>query len=679
MSRLRWMYVGIGITVVLALAATTAVFLLSGKETPTASVSPSPSPSSTSPSLVEVPRAAQAVGDISGWQFAPTTAVAYVGPQVGAAAEGSVALVVDAPNGEFPAKAASVAVPVTPGEKYSITARVRVMSADATAVPAVLKAGDTEIAFGTLDAAWTLITGTMIATGATLDLALLIDGPTVGVGLDDVHVSAADGVNVVPNPSFEDVVVSSRIANDSLVLRTDTAAIAVGAMSGKSQWAVLRGEDVIARGDAESSGPLAAVSLVGVPQGYYTFTLTDAEGVETSTPIAVLDGGVDTGDARFGVGIHVEDEWYSRAARYTRSLGIAEARNDILWQLNEKEPGVYDFDPRYTNGFDQLHVNGVKVLGIANYGNALYGGELAPDNPDAIAAYGRYAAAIVKRFDLVGLEVFNEFNQARFNDTPCGTAPSCYLPLLKAVHDNVRPVDPDLPLVAGSTANYDEAWLNGLWQAGGLEYADAMSFHPYQVVPSPFDIESVIASARAGMRTYGGGEKPIWISEIGSPSTPASGTVADQARFLVRVAGASLGAGAQRFVWYDLINDSTDPSDHEGNFGLFYRSTDGVAAYPPKPAAFAYGLLIDQLRGKAAVTASSPLDPAVRSFDFGTGSSRLTLAWGLHGDVQVRVPASTAITVVAMDGSKTVIDPVQGVATVTVPESGVYIDHSAGR
>lgn len=312
--------------------------------------------------------------------------------------------------------------------------------------------------------------------------------------------------------------------------------------------------------------------------------------------------------------------------------------------------------------------NGTEVL---SSGTGATGTVTVPAASVAGAA-GRYAAAIAQRFDLVGLEVFNEFNHERFNKTGCGTAPTCYVPLLQTVHDNVRAVDPDLPLVAGSTANYDAAWFDGLWQAGGMTYADAASYHPYQIVTDPAALGTIITTSRESMQTYGGGTLPIWITELGSTSTGGMPSQLEQAEFAFKASITAFGNGVEKFFWYDLINDSPDPTVHEGNFGLFGQPISGVTALPPKPVAMTVALVITHLADREAA-AAEPLSADVLSYAFGDGEERTTFAWAPAGATTVQMPATGDVEVTAVSGQVTTVTPVDGVAAVPVSEEGVVV------
>ncbi|MFT4050891.1 MAG: glycosyl hydrolase [Microbacterium sp.] len=611
---------------------------------------------------------AAVAGTLADWDVAAQTTIAFVGPQAGDAADGTLALEVDAPVVTASTNVAGVDIAVAGGESLEYSLSARAMHALPTEVSAHLQIGDERIDLPELTAEWTSVTGTFDAPAdaTMLRIEIVADGPVSGLAFDQLSITGSDGANKVPNSSFESVDTAWGIANTALVMSAETAAIAVSMPDGLAEWTVTQDDTAVASGSgAGASAGIATVSLEDVSQGYYTFTATDASGQSVATPIAIIDRPAEDSvlDARFGVGLHVEKDWYGTAtASLTSSLGVGAARNDILWKLNETTAGVYDWDPLYADGFDRLYASGIHLLGIVNYGNELYGSEKTPETDEAIAAYGRYAAAIAERFDLVGLEVFNEFNQERFNDTECGTDPTCYIPLLQAVRDNVRLVDPDLPLIAGATARYDADWFNGLWQAGGLQYADAISYHPYEIADADALVD-VIEQSRQSMIDNGGGELPVWITELGLPTYPGVRTEAQQATFVLKATTVALGNGVEKFFWYDLINDGTDATATEENYGLFAQPIDGVAANPPKAAAFAYALIISQLAGKESVGAVD-LGDGVSAYQFGSGDDAVTVAWSRSGDeISVQIPTTEALDVVQEDGTTSVVEVTDSAAT----------------
>lgn len=679
-------FAGGGVVVAAGVTAVAVAIASSGAPQPpaeTATKAPIETPTPTpTPTPVDMPNAVAAFGGLAGWSQAPTTAIARVVPQVGDAATGAVAAYVDAPVVDGEVTVLQSEVTVEPGVIYEFSAQARVLAALPTAVAATIVVGEQVIEVPELSAAWSEITAEYVAPAGAgaVPVRIVLDGPVSGLGLDDVSlVPAGGGDNIVANPSFEDVHADDVILNRSLILPADRPLLAVRVPQGTTTWTATNDAgDVVAQGSAEASHGLEAIELEGVGQGYYTVTVTDAAGAAVSTKLGVIDyeGTSIAVDERFGVGLHVEHAVYDDSADLASALGFGLARNDILWRHNETTRGQYDFDQRYVDGFARLHAHGIHLLGIVNYGNKLYGSELTPETPEAIAAYGRYAAAIAARFDLVGLEVFNEFNQERFNRTACGTNPSCYVPLLKVVQEEVRKVDAELPLVAGSTARYDAPWFDGLWQAGGLSFADVVSFHPYEVSWDPELLPGVIGQANDSMQQHAGDTRPIWITELGVPSKPDGHSIHAQADYLIRTSISSLAHGVEKFFWYDLVNDSPDPTVHEGNFGMYYQKGAGVAALQPKPAGYVQGLMVTQLGGRAYLD-SEALGSDVKSYRFGTADDAVRVVWATKGRPQVTIPSTEPLTVVAASGATSVIEPVDGVVTLGLGIRPVFISAAA--
>ena len=472
---------------------------------------------------VALPRAARATATIAEWNIAAPEKVAEVWPEAGKVKSGQVALSVDAPVVPSARTAASVRVPVEPATTYTFEAYVRVMSKTLKTVPASFRLGAKTFALPKLDASWRLVSGTYTSgaseTAATLSVRL--SKAVRGLSIDAVKLYAtgdASKANVVPNGSFEDVTASRGIVSTSLVMTTPTAAVAVALPAGSTTWEVLRGSKLVKKATATMKGKIMAIPLSGVSQGYYTLKVRASDKKTISTKIAVIDSPNPwiVQDKRYGVALHVENASYKNAARDTRALGIAEARNDVFWQFIEKKKGTYDYSV-YDAPFARLKAQGIGVLGIAGYGNAVYGKQnaRAPISSTAITAYGKYAAAIAKRFNFVGLEVYNEFNHKPKNWSSCRSA-ACYSKILKSASTAVGKVKPKMPIIAGATARYDAKWFDSLWKSGAIKNADAVSFHPYEITGSPEGVADIIKKSRTSMKKYGKTTKPIWITELGT-------------------------------------------------------------------------------------------------------------------------------------------------------------------
>lgn len=620
---------------------------------------------------------------LDGWQGADSRAVADIMPQIGDAAEGRMSAYINAPKVTEASNALTVDVPVESGTEYTLTAQVRQGTIDLAEAGAELVIGDETVPFGEINGDWSEIEGSFTAGSDTATLAIRLTGPVDALGIDDISLTASGGENVVPNGSFEQVSSDWGVRNNTLLLRETGAAMGVSLPDGDASWSVAaRDGSEVASGTETVENGFARIALDDVSQGYYTFQVTDSAGRSVSTPFGVIDyaGATIATDDRFGVATHVDQDWYVDAADAVSATGFGLARNDVLWDQNETTPGQYTFSSHYTDEFGKFSSHGVQLLGIVNYGNPLYDGGNTPASPAAVEAFGAYAAAIAQNFDVAGLEVFNEFNHDRFQTGSCGSAPACYQPLVKSTADHVAAVNPDIPIVAGSTANYDGDWFRGLWPTGAADSADAMSFHPYNkwIYDTPESLSNVMTEADGDMESLAGKVLPIWITEFGWTTGAELGQQVSrdvQAERLWRAELTAFGYGAEKYFWYDLIDDSTDGNNHEGNFGMYERKRDGVAAQPPKPAAFAQALLINTLDGRETAGRADAGD-GVRSAVFGSDDSTVTAVWSFDGEREATIEADGPVTVTSLTGEVSTLEPTDGSVKVTVGSSPLLIEQS---
>ncbi|MEV7608305.1 hypothetical protein AB0N61_02380 [Microbacterium sp. NPDC089320] len=664
--------------------AATAMVIAGQQPEPEASSSPEATPTpivTEAPAEVPVTNVARAT--IDGWTLAGRGTVGTVLPEVGDAAQGSVSLRVDAPADDADIVAASAPVALAPATDYTLSISARVLAEEEVESGVRLTVAGQTFTLPELDADWQAIefpftTAADQAAASSFDVVL--SGAVRGFGMDDVSITADGGENLVPNGSFEAVQTPAGIVNDSLVMTGRSALLAVSLPEGAVQWSATStaGGDPIT-GESSSSGPLSALPLTGVPQGHYTVAVTDSSGRQIQTDVAVIDAeGISVAqDGRFGVGAHVEKDPFIGTGTLAAALGFAEVRNDISWERNEKVAGQYVWDENYVREFERMHANDVKLLGLVVYGNRLYGARKAPGNEAAIQAYGAYAKAVADRFDLVGLEVLNEFNH-RENDTACGPAPACYVPIAQSVRDHVSTAYPDLPIVTGSTALYDSEWFRGFWQAGGMAVTDAASYHPYESwIDRDADlIAGTVQQSYADMQEVAGETRPVWVTEMGFPTHYDGVSALEQGQMMVRNQALAFANGVEKYFWYDLVNDTPDPAAGEANFGLYENAPrENVVALAPKAGGFAQALMITQLRDKAFTTDES--DDSTTVEVFGSGDDETRIAWAAQGDVERTFASDVPLTVTDMTGLTRSVEPEDGEVTLTLGASPVFISAEA--
>lgn len=280
-----------------------------------------------------------------------------------------------------------------------------------------------------------------------------------------------------------------------------------------------------------------------------------------------------------------------------QAMGVDDVRVMIPWAGVEFYPGYYNWSTvdYMVNAADS---RGMGVLGVINStpfwatepGQPALSG--APASPNA---YGQFAGTVAERYagKVGAYEIWNEPNAYLFYAPQ--PDPAGYTNLLKAAYPQIKAADPDATViggVVGSVVTYGNFTMNpidfvdGIYGAGGEPYFDALSFHPYQYT-TPFSDGGYLpdspinqlAAVHDLMVANGDGDKLIWASEYGEPSSVAG--EANQADYLedMLTTWRTLDYTGPTFVWtlQDRNTASTDPED---TFGVV--RSDGTW----KPAAY---------------------------------------------------------------------------------------------
>jgi len=292
-----------------------------------------------------------------------------------------------------------------------------------------------------------------------------------------------------------------------------------------------------------------------------------------------------------------------------QAMGVDDVRVMIPWAGVEFYPGYYNWSTvdYIVNAADS---RGMGVLAVINStpfwatepGQPALSG--APASPDA---YGEFAGMVAERYagKIGAYEIWNEPNAYMFYAPQ--PDPAGYTELLKAAYPQIKAADPDATViggVVGSVITYGNLTMNpvdfvqGIYAAGGQPYFDALSFHPYQYT-TPFSEGGYLpdspinqlAAMHDLMVANGDGDKLIWASEYGQPSSVAGEE--NQAAYLedMLTTWRTLGYTGPTFVWtlQDRNTASTDPED---TFGVI--RSDGTW----KPAAY----VIQELASQSSTT-----------------------------------------------------------------------------
>ncbi len=313
----------------------------------------------------------------------------------------------------------------------------------------------------------------------------------------------------------------------------------------------------------------------------------------------------------FGVCTHFAQGWNQELIQFPQRIGIGMIRDEMSWGRCEQEKGVYKFDQKWDDYIDRSLKGGIEPLVVLDYSNPLYDNNDFPHTDEGISAFASYAAAIASHFKgrVRYFEVWNEWSGAcgmgHAKDTG-SNSPENYVKLLAATAKAMRKINPNVYIIGGGGEHY--TWhfpqIEAMLKAGAMRYCDAFSVHPY-ISPHVPEKVAMLQNMRkiADCMKANGCENPkLWLTELGWPTDracPGSDRELFQAQMLIRsVAMYKSMSEVERYIWYDLKNDGTDPGYNEHNFGLIRNDEYG---WQPKPA-FVAAAVFNQYVGDQTVT-----------------------------------------------------------------------------
>jgi hypothetical protein len=468
----------------------------------------------------------------------------------------------------------------------------------------------------------------------------------------------------VPNTIFPDT---------SPATFTITTAGAIGTISyavvDLSNTTVTSGQSVVIGGQIK-------LTLPAEPDGYYTLKVIDHTTQSAATqaiPFAIVSPFVQPADSPFGVGTHFAASYDSAITPLIATLGVSTIRNDVAWDLVEQSPGQYTFGA-YDPTMQVLQQQNISPFLILDYNNNFYDQGQTPFDTAGFTAFANYAKAVVTHYgpQLRAVEVYNEYN-GTFSTGPCARNPACYVQLLRYTYQAVKSVRPDVTVVGGAALFADLPWFTQIFQDGGLQYMDVVSDHPYTPLnvlsPELEGLGSLMTSLEDRIKSYNNGSaKPIWISELGWPTSIIRVDERTQADYLVRGAVLSIAAGVQKFFWYDFLNDGTSALDDEQNFGLLH-TPDAAGRYTPKPSYVAYAVLIREL-ARQSFLSSEAIGNGLYDMLF---TNQIRVLWSTVGNRTITVNTSSPVTVTAMTGKTQTYAPSHGEVTLGLSGDPLYL------
>lgn len=295
----------------------------------------------------------------------------------------------------------------------------------------------------------------------------------------------------------------------------------------------------------------------------------------------------------YGFGVGAPQSWMSDADADRELDAVARTRAQwmrvlIDWHIVEPVKGQYNWHyvDHWVNGSRK---RGLKVLGLIAYSPAWARApgsyfSAPPINP---ADYAAFVTAVVQRYGdrVADWEIWNEPNLPLFFGFTDNRA-AVYTGLLKAAYPAIKAIQPDATVITAGLSraagpDAPTTFVADMYANGARNFFDATAMHPY-VFPGGIAEDgdngwSDLARVHDLMAANGDGDKKIWMTEFGAPtSSPESRGVSqdEQARQILQVLArlAEITWSGPAFIFAVRDTDTAKRDDLESNVGALLTS-----------------------------------------------------------------------------------------------------------
>lgn len=329
--------------------------------------------------------------------------------------------------------------------------------------------------------------------------------------------------------------------------------------------------DILAEGDIDlvvlPGGTQGAEINLSMIAKYGTFRIdfmvTNEAGVTYNAGfirLARLRDNSDLSDTKFGFSLNMDVTDHD----YVDKVGAHTVRVDLDWEDVEATENVYKIDAGVLNNIKSMSEKGIDVIVILNAHDwpswyktryrdeqGVYVGSSGfPRSEGQMKDFLEYVEFVMKELKdyTKYYELFNETNY--MNYSLCTGEE--YVELMKYIYEPMHKIDPDCKLIVGGMASAgpgdgtDDRYCSSIFKAGGAEYMDIFSFHPYIYPYSPESVDwaGQMQAMYDIMCEYGGEDIPIWITEMGWTATKTAQGVTEEEK---------MNYFTRTFAWMDYL------------------------------------------------------------------------------------------------------------------------------
>lgn len=377
--------------------------------------------------------------------------------------------------------------------------------------------------------------------------------------------------------------------------------------------------------------------------------------------------------------VHFSQRDSGAVAPLIAANGLGYIRDEFLWQDYEKQKGVYNFRPEWERYLGDVEKAGLKPLVILAFNNPLYheGAACVPKTEEELKAYGDYVYNLVSFLgDRCNLyEVWNEPNLKTFSSDQ---SPEAYVPTLKVAYENVKRANPNAQVMGCATAGIDPDFFKVVFEMGGAEYMDILSYHFYfldhKVMDDYVDLYGRIKEVDELCEQYNPKLK-MSISEFGwavnvYPTSPQM----QLDNFLKTMAVFKRFPRMHSSFWYEYQDSGMSAYNKERNFGVveYWEKETPYAAKPLYCGMSMYNSVI----GSASLKDYYEKDKTyIYSFEKNSRGNNTMMMWAENKSESVSLKLGCeSVTMYDTYGNKTILHSIDGAFTFMLQDRPVVVE-----
>lgn len=301
----------------------------------------------------------------------------------------------------------------------------------------------------------------------------------------------------------------------------------------------------------------------------------------------------------YGTCVHFTERDSAAVVPLMAMTGMKYARDGCDWDRYETSKGVFKFLPAWDRYVGDIKKSNLSPLMVLAGTNMLYQKRHSlPETPEELEAYGRYVYNIVSALgDRCNMyEVWNEPNLKSFSDD---TSPEAYVPVLKVAYANVKKANPNAIVMGCATAGIDNEYFERVFEMGGADYMDILSYHYYfldhKVMDDFVSLYDRLKKVDDLVEKYKPSLKMV-ITEYGwATNTNPTTRKLKSDNYLKTMAIYKKLPRLIQTYWYEFQDSGTDFIFRERNFGYvnYWENKDPYAAEQVYCSTAAYNSIIN--------------------------------------------------------------------------------------